>query len=254
MENNVRVAERIFSIVELLAYTQKPMTLSLIAQELNLSKSTVHRLLKTMVERGYVMKNSEGSYTVGSKLIEIASYYINSLELQSEAQPFLSMLYSQINLSIHLGVLENFKLVYISKLDLYPTMRGFAKIGYETPAYCSSVGKCLLAALSGNELDQYLEQNPLTSFTAHTITDIAIFKEHLRQVRVQGWALDKEEYQIGYCCIGAPIYDYRGNVIASVGASGNTADFSDDKLPLIIHQVVHTAMQISKRMGYIHVI
>lgn len=251
MEGNVRVADRIFSIIELLAYSQSPMPLSLIAQSLELSKSTVHRLLQSMLDRGYVVKTLNGHYTVGSKLIEVASYYINSLELHTEAGPFLSMLYSQINLSVHLGILEDYKLVYISKLDLYPTTKCFAKIGYQTPAYCSSIGKCLLAALSGKELEQFIDQCDFTRFTATTITDPEALKSHLRHVRLQGWAIDNEESQLDHRCIAVPIFDYRGTVIASVGISGTPDQISDEKIPILLHELQNTALQISRRMGYV---
>lgn len=249
-EDHVRVATRIFSILETLAYAQKPMSLSMIVQKSELSKTTVYRLLQTMLEMGYVSKNLDGNYTIGSKFIELASYHINSLELQTEANPFLSVLYSQLNLSVHLGVLDGFKLVYVTKLDLFPTTRNFAKIGYETPAYCSSIGKILLAMLSGKDLEAFLDQCNFEKFTQNTITSATQLKKHLRQVRNQAWAMDNEESQLDHRCVAVPIYDYRGIAIASVGVSGNMEQLSDDKLPAIIREVTKTADQISKRMGY----
>lgn len=250
MEENVRVVDRVFILLELLAYEQKPMSLSMIVQKSGLSKTTVYRLLQTMLEKGYVGKNLDGNYTLGAKFIELASYHINSLELQTEANPFLSVLYSQLNLSVHLGVLDGFKLVYITKLDIFPTTRNFAKIGYETPAYCSSIGKILLAMLSGKDLEAYLDQCHFQKFTDNTITNAAPFKKHLKQVRTQGWAMDNEESQLDHRCVAVPIYDYRGIAIASVGVSGDMNQLSDEKLPAIIREVTQTAQQISNRMGY----
>lgn len=250
MEENTRVIDRIFTLLELLAYGQKPMPLSLLVKQSGLSKTTVHRLLQTMVEKGYVSKNLEGNYAIGSKFIELASYHINSLELQTEAYPFLSVLYSQLNLSVHLGVLDGFKLVYVTKLDLFPTSKTFAKIGYETPAYCSSIGKILLAMLSGKDLDAFLDQCQFEQFTNNTITNASNLKKHLKQVRNQEWAMDNEESQLNHRCVAVPIYDHRGIAIASVGVSGDLAQLSDDKLPAIIREVTQTARQISKRMGY----
>lgn len=250
MEDNVRVVDRIFCILEQLAYAQKPMTLSSLVKATSLSKTTVFRLLQTMLAKGYVAKNLDGNYTLGSKYIELASYHINSLELQTEAMPFLSVLYSQLGLSVHLGVLDGFHLVYIAKLDLYPTTHNFAKIGYESPAYCSSIGKVLLSMLSGNELGDFLDQCEFTRFTENTITSGSEFRKHLKKVRSQGWAMDNEESQIDHRCVAVPIYDYRGIAIASVGVSGTMSQLSDEKLPAIISEVMLTAKQISSRMGY----
>ncbi len=250
MEENVRVVDRIFSILEILAYAQKPMSLTTIVKKSELSKTTVYRLLQTMLEKGYVSKNLDGDYAIGSKFIELASYHINSLELQTEANPFLSVLYSQLNLSVHLGILDGFKLVYVTKLDLFPTRKSFAKIGYETPAYCSSIGKILLSMLSGKELEKFLDQCTFEKFTDNTITSASQLKKHLRQVRNQEWAMDNEESQLDHRCVAVPIYDHRGIAIASVGVSGNMTQLSDDKIPAIIREVSQTAKQISSRMGY----
>ncbi len=250
MEDNSRVVDRIFIILEILAYAQKPLSLAMIVKQSNLSKTTVHRMLQTLLEKGYASKNLDGNYTLGAKFIELASYHINSLELQTEANPFLSLLYSQLNLSVHLGVLDGFKLVYITKLDIFPTTRSFARIGYETPAYCSSIGKILLAMLSGEDLEAFLNQCEFQNFTKNTITNATQLKKHLKQVRKQSWAMDDEESQLDHRCIAVPIYDYRGVAIASVGVSGNMEQLSNDKLPTIIRELTQTAQQISKRMGY----
>ncbi len=250
MENATSVIDRIFNLLEILAYAQKPLSLSEIISRANLSKTTTHRLLQTLLEKDYVAKNTEGKYSLGVKYIELASYHINSLELQTEANPFLSLLYSQLNLSVHMGVLDGFKLVYVTKLDLYPTTKTFAKIGYETPAYCSSIGKILLAMLSGQELAAFLSECEFKQFTANTITDPQAFKAHLREVRAKGWAMDDEEYQLDHRCIAVPIYNYSGVAIAGMGVSGTKKQLADEKLPAIVHEVQKTAEQISKRMGY----
>ncbi len=250
MESSVRVADRIFSLLEHVAYAPAPLSLTELSNELDLSKSTVHRLLQTLVLRGYMEKRSNGTYRLGGKFIELAGYHINSLELQTEATPYLSLLYSQLDLSVHLGVLEGYKLSYITKLDRFPTAKNFAKVGYETPAYCSSIGKCLLAALSGDEIEEYLQTHTFRRFTENTITDAQTFLSHLRTVRVHGYAMDKEEYQTDHRCVAVPIYDYRGGAIAAVGVSGNAEQLSDDKLAGIVFELKQTAEQISGRMGY----
>lgn len=250
MAENMGVIDKTFRILEVLAYSQRAISLSALVEQTQISKTTAHRLLQTLLEKGYVAKNLESNYTLGPKYIELASYHINSLELQSEANPFLSLLYSQLNLSVHLGVLDGYKLVYITKLDLFPTARNFAKIGYETPAYCSSIGKILLAMLSGQELEKFVNQCEFQKFTNHTITNAEQLRKHLKKVRSQGWAMDDEESQLDHRCVAVPIFDYRGVAIASVGVSGNMEQLANHKLPMIITELKHTAAQISSRMGY----
>ena len=250
MEPNVRVMDRTFDIIELLSQAQTPMSLTEISKETGLSKSTVHRLLQSMNSRHYVEKDKNSSYSIGLKLVELVSYHINGLELHTEAKPFLSILRSELNLTVHLGILEADEVIYVEKMDLYPTTMLYSQIGYRSPAYCSSMGKCLLSCLSGEELEEALFNCKFKQFTPNTITNMHDFKQYLKKVRQQGWAMDDEEYMQGHRCVGAPIFDYRGDSIASVCVSGHITEISDEKLPMIVDLVKEAALQISRRMSY----
>ncbi|MDO5574528.1 MAG: IclR family transcriptional regulator [bacterium] len=249
-DSNVRVIDRLFDILELLAHAQQPMTLTDLVRASEMSKTTVFRLLQSMCDRGYVQKRKDGRYSLGPKFIELASYHINHLELQTEAKPFLAALYSELNLTVHLGTLDGDEIIYIEKMDLYPTQKSRSKVGYKTPAYCSSIGKCLMACLPGDELDEILYSCKFQKFTDTTIVNLYDFKNHLREVRKQGWAMDNGEHIPDHRCIGAPIYDYCGTAIASIGVSGSTDQITDEKIPMLVREVKEAARQISICMGY----
>ncbi|MFI3164457.1 MAG: IclR family transcriptional regulator [Bacillota bacterium] len=251
MEQSKGVIDKVFEMLEVVASSQKPMSLADIVTKTEVNKTTAHRLLQSLVSKGYVSKNLEGKYVLGTKYIQLASYYINSLELQTEANPYLSVLYSQVNLTVVLGVLKDSRLVYVTKLDKYPTQKSFEKVGYIAPIYCSSIGKILLSALSGGELEEVLEDIQFEKFTENTITSERELKEHLKEVRKKCWGMDNEESAIDHRCIAVPIYDYTGSVVASVGVSGTKEQLPDEKLQTIIREVFLTANQISARMGYI---
>lgn len=250
MEDTVRVADRIFDILEQLAQANDPMRLSQLVQTTGMSKSTLHRLLSSMSARHYVEKNADGTYTIGYKLIEIVSTHINGLELLTESKPYLSQISHELELTTHLGILDHHDVVYIEKMDIYPNTRLYTQVGYRSPAYCSSIGKCLLACLSGDELEEALYQCDFRRYTPNTITDLRELKRVLRVIRKQGWAMDNEEYQKGHRCVGAPIFDYRGSAIAAFSASGSIEELSDERLPQIIAEVRQAAADISRRMGY----
>ncbi|MEG1824586.1 MAG: IclR family transcriptional regulator [Cloacibacillus sp.] len=251
MEDHVRVIERVFDIIELLAQAQEPMSLTDIVKRSGISKTTVYRLLQTMCSRCYVEKDKDNCYTVGPKLIEAASCHINGLELQTESKPILAELRRRLNLSVHLGILDGHEIVYLEKMDIYPTMRLYTQVGYRSPAYCSSMGKCLLSCLSGSELEKALFACPFERFTPHTVTNFHDFKKLLKGVRERGWAMDDQEYLLEHRCVGAPVFDYRGDAIASVSASGTTAEITDERLPSVIEEVKRAAGRLSQRMGYI---
>lgn len=250
MEDNVRVINRAFDLLELLARSNHPMSLTEIVSEGNISKTTAYRLLHTMHERHYVEKDKNNCYTIGIQLIETVSSHINGLELQTESKPILATLREDLNLTAHLGILDGTDVIYVEKLDLYPTTRLYTQIGYRSPAYCSSMGKCMLSCLSGDELDEILYHLKFEAFTPNTISSAKELKQHLKKVRMQGYAIDNQEYMTGHRCIGAPVFDYRGDVIASISASGPISQVTDEKVPFVVNEVKRAAAEISKRMGY----
>ncbi len=250
MTESVRSAERIFDLLEILAEANEPIGLKELSEETSLSKTTVHRLMQTLCSRNYAEKTKDSKYFLGPRIIELASYHIENLELHTIARPFLADLYSEFKLSVHLGKIIEDKVIYIELMDRM-NLRNKYEDGIGVPAYTSSIGKCLLASLAGSELDEMLYRRPLVKYTPKTITNPADYKQHLRQVRNNGWALDDEEYLTGRRCIGAPIFDFTGTAIACVSVSGNIYELSDARLPLIKAAVMNTAETISKRMGYV---
>ncbi len=252
MDNSVQVINRVLDIIEQLSQSSVPMGPTGIAKATGINKSTVHRLLATLHERSYVEKNEKsGTYFIGPMLIELVSCYIGNLELQTEARPYLSALSMDLNLTAHLGILDGNDVIYIEKLVWFQPNKLYSQIGYRVPAYCSSLGKCLLACLSGEELEKTLSACKFEKHTENTITSLEMFKKQLRQVRDQGWAIDNQEYIVGHSCVGAPIYDYRGDIIAAISASGASAVITPEYLPVVVQEVKSTASQISKRMGYL---
>lgn len=141
--------------------------------------------------------------------------------------------------------------IYLEKLDIYPNTMLYTQVGFRSPAYCSSMGKCLLSCLSGDELEDALYGCTFKKYTPNTITDIREFKKYLRSVRCQGWAMDDEEYPLGHRCIGAPVYDYRGTPVAAISASGSVRQLPDNILDSVIREVKQAASDLSRKMGYI---
>ena len=251
MEEKVRVLDRAFDILDVLSETNMPMKLSEIAEACDLSKSTAHRILTAMLARSFVAKSEAGEYTIGYKIIEMASTQINNLELLTEAQPYLSKLMRELDLTAHLGILDGPDVVYLEKMDGHPNSQMYTQIGHRSPGFCSSIGKCLMAGMSRDELEDVLDECDFKKYTPKTITDRREFIRHLKEVRRQGWAIDDEEFETGHRCVGATVYDYRGLPVAAISASGSTAILSDDKIEETVKEVRECARQLSRRIGYI---
>ncbi len=250
MDDSVQVVDRVFTIMEYLSQAGEPKGPTEIAAATGINKSTVYRLVSSMCRGGYIEKNSAGEYHIGVKLVEIVSNHINRLELQTEARPFLNELHADLGLVVHLGILDGADVVYVEKMDIERNLRLYAQIGMRVPAFCSSLGKCLLSCLSGDELDRLFSRRKLERYTPNTITSVKQLREHLREVRRQGWAMDREEYIIGNRCIAAPVFDYRGEMIAAVSASGPPSLLTDDRIPEVTERVKKAAAKISYRLCY----
>ncbi len=249
-EKGVQSIDRALDIIEAVAGADHPMGLTEIANRVDLHKSTAYRIIETLFRRGYLAKNEDGTYKIGLKLIDAVSCYINSLELQTEARPYVAKLAAKFGLTAHLGVLDGEYVVYIEKMDVFSSVRMYSQIGLRMHAYCSSLGKVLLAGRSKEDVEKQMKDCTFIRFTPHTIGNMQDLLEELRKVRKQGWAIDDEEYELGNRCIAAPIYDYCGEIVAAISASGSTIQITDEKIPQIAEGVMQIAQEISKGIGY----
>jgi len=250
-EKTVQSIDRAFDILEVLAVEKNGLGVTEIGNRVGLHKSTVHRLLTAMVEKGYIEKNQDtGKYRLGLKFIELCSLYLNNIELKTEAQPYLRQLAALTTQPVHLATLVDGEAVYIDKVESYNSIRMYSAIGKRVPVHCSAVGKVLLSGKKQDEIIDMLKNKELVAFTPHTITVLEELLEEVEKVRQRGWAQDDEEHEVGIRCFAAPIYDYRKQVIAAISTSGHKDIFTKDKTQEIVSYVTGAARHISKRMGY----
>lgn len=250
-DKGVQVLDRAFDIIELLSLEKDGLGVTEIGNRIGLHKSTVHRILLAMTERGYIEKSqTKGVYKIGLKLIEVSSVYLNNVELKTEARPYLWELTSKLSQPTHLAILDGNECVYIDKVEVQNSIRLYSHIGYRIPVYCSALGKSLLSGFSDAQLDDILSKYNLKSFTDTTITDKDELVLQIKQVRSKGWSIDNEEHEAGVRCLAAPIFDYRRMVVAAVSITGPASIFrqeNDEATGLLIRE---TALKISNRLGY----
>ena len=249
---SVQTLDRALDILELLAVEEKGLGVTAIGQLIGLHKSTVYRLLSALGERGYVEKNADYStYQLGMKVVEISSIHLNSIELKTEAAPYLRTLAGESTQPVHLATLVGDEVMYIEKVETVNTIRMYSQIGKRVPIHCSAVGKSLMTGLLDWEIQALLSNNKvLEKYTPNTLTDAEEILAQVRKSRDVGWTVDDEEHESGIRCIAAPIYDYRGKVIAAVSTSGPVTIITRDKDEEICQYVKKAAKGISKRMGY----
>lgn len=249
--STVQVLERAFDLLEVLAESRSPLGLSELSRRTKLSKTTVYRILGTLLERGYVKKTENAAYVVGPRLFNTLSFHINSLELHAEAKPHLHTLQKQLHLTVYLGVLDG---PFVSIIEREVSDRSdevFTDVGRRLPAHCTSMGKCLLSCLSSDELEKVLREHELVAHTTHTITKKKDLIEHLHEVRKRGWAFDNEESELNHRCLASPIYNYCGDAIAVIGVSGTRAELPDERIKSMAKHVVRAGQRVSASMGYV---
>jgi IclR family KDG regulon transcriptional repressor len=224
--------------------------ISQLAKRLDLAKSTVHRLVTTLIEAGMLEQNPEtGKYRLGLVVFERGSLVRRHMDFSREAKPYLMALRDKTNETVHLAIPEQSNILIINNLESGQAIRTTLNVGVRRPLHCTAEGKAMLAFKSPEEVAQ-LVGNRLPAYTAKTITDLSALHQALAVVRAQGYAVDDEESAEGLRCVAAPIRNHSGNVVAATSVAGPSQRLSREKLSSCAGEVVAAAQAISLRLGY----
>lgn len=208
------------AVLEYLIDKGRPISLSQIAQDLGISKSTTHRILQTLVDLGYIAQRSTRQYAMTLKTWELGARTVNRLDFRTRASSVMRDLQRRTNATIHLSVLSGEDVIYIDKLDGATPVGGYSVIGGRAPAYCVATGKALLA-WHERTLTDLLNVRPLHRFTKTTISDTAQLAMELHKIKKQGYALNKGEWREAIWGVAAPIFGgIDGRAVAAIGISG----------------------------------
>lgn len=248
-ESAVPSVTRAIKILELLAQSQRGLTLSEISRRLSLPKSSTHVLLKTLEGIGY-LKNSSltGKFCFGLKMVSLSKTALENLDLREQARPFLYDLMARSGLTVHLAILEGAEAVIIEKVDAPGMLRLATWVGRRLDANSSGVGKALLA-FADKETSGQRFTRPMPRNNRNTISSPERLARELKKVRDLGYAFEDEEGEIGFRCVGAPICNAGDLAVAAVSIAGTTAQISDGRLASLASMVKATAKQISAQLG-----
>jgi DNA-binding IclR family transcriptional regulator len=245
-------ADRVLRVLELFNAGERNLSLSEIADRMSLPKSSVHRLLSTLLAHGFIERDpSTRRYRLGIKLFEIGSLVIHERGLHAAAHPVVEELAVSTGETCHLAVLSGTDAVYVYKIDGASTIIMSSRVGGRAPCYCTSIGK-VLVAWSGEEIFQQVVRGGFHAFTGNTIRDEGWFAAELERVRSDGYALDLEEYQPGLCCIAAPVRDHSGRVLATLGLAGPSSRLSEQRLRQLAAPLTTAAQALSRNLGWVH--
>lgn len=212
-------------VLEALVEAGSPVSLSGLVARTGLPKTTVHRLVSVLVERGWAKMTGRG-YGLGFLPLRAAAAFERSLDIRFEAEPYLVELRNTFEETVHLATLDQeFRIVYLDKLvprfQAVGLMR--SRVGATAPAYCTGVGKAMLARLPEPELAGYLAQIALVGYTPRTLTTREALMKDLELVRSRGYAICDQEHEQDVACIAAAVRGRHDEPIAAISLSGPAA-------------------------------
>lgn len=248
--DRVKSLGRAVRILQCFSIREPRLSLSEIARRVGLPASTTHRILATLRGAGFVQQDGERDhYRLGLKLLELGSVVLATMELHREAAPFVEALARESGETVHLGVFDGSQVVSIEKMDSAHGLAMNVTIGKGAPAYCTGVGKALLAFQPDTVVDRVCRLG-LRRHTAQTITEPGRLARELARVRRLGYAVDNGEHEEGVRCVAAPVRSYTGTVIASLSVSGPAMRITPEAIPRLAERVKEVAAKLSAQLGY----
>jgi len=244
----VQSLERGLAVIQSFDGEPPDLTLSEVAARTGLTRATARRLLLTLGQLGYVSSNGR-RFSLTPRVLDLGYAYLSSLNVQQIAQPYLEALSDRVHESVSVTVLDGADIVYVARVPTKRIMTISLGLGSRLPAYCTSMGRVLLAELGPDELAAALPGS-LERHTEHTVTTSAELAVVLKQVRAQGWALVDQELEMGLRSVAAPLRDASGRAVAAMNVSTQVARTSVDQLHEdVVPDLVATAGRISEALA-----
>lgn len=247
----VQVLDRALAILQVLSAEGPDLSLGEISTKLDLHKSTVHRLIMVLERHKLIERNSvNGRFRLGLKLFELGTRAVSQLDLRERARPVLERLVLETSETVHLCVLDDSEVVYLDKIEPARSVRMASTVGRRNPAYCTAVGKAILAWLPESQVEAIVRKQGLKAITANTITSFLELKTELAAIRERGYAIDNEEIEEGLRCVGCVVRDFSNTPVAAISVSGPAFRLSRDKIKSISRPVVAAANALSGELGF----
>jgi IclR family transcriptional regulator, pca regulon regulatory protein len=240
----VQSLDRGLAVIKAFGPDRERLSLSEVARATGLTRAAARRFLLTLVKLGYVRSDGR-EFSLRPRVLELGYAYLSGLAMPEIAAPHLEELVAKLRESSSISVLDGHHIVYVARVPTKRIMTVAISVGTRFPAFATSMGRVLLAALSEAELDRYLTEATFEPFTANTVTDPARLKEIVREVGSQGYAIVDQELEEGLRAIAAPIRGSGDAVTAAINVSAHASRVSLDAMRTeLLPQMLETARQI----------
>jgi IclR family KDG regulon transcriptional repressor len=238
-------------ILECLASSQQPLSTQEVAQQCGLSRPTAYRHLVTLLTRDYVATGLDGGrFQIGARVLGLSKSFLDRLDLPDIAKADMRELNQVSKETVYLGILDETEILYVGKVESPQQVRMHCVIGTRNPLYCTALGKAILAFLPSEERDALIDKIALVARTPYTITNRSALEENLALIRARGYAIDDMEIEEGIRCVGTPVFDHTGSVVAAISTSGPAFRLSHARVHDLANVAMRTSNAISSKLGY----
>jgi DNA-binding IclR family transcriptional regulator len=246
----VDAAAKALELLSVFSYREPRLSLADLAARTGIPRATAFRLLSTLEQAGFLAKD-HGAYQLGIKCFVLGNIVAGGLDLRETAHPHLMALRDLTRETTQIGILDHWQVVYLDRM-ISPEPVGLmrSRAGAILPAYCTGLGKALLAYLPESEVEAWASKQKLPALTPKTITSVRRLMKELRLIRERGFAIDDEEREKGVRCLGAPIRNHHGDVVAAISVAGPIDRIPSDLVDSdVADAVVAAARAISIDLG-----
>ncbi len=249
-ENKVQSLQKAIDLLDILSAEDRGMRLSAIAERSGYPKSTVHALLSTMRDRGLVAQGDDGCYTLGIRLFEYGAAVSRGFDIAKISRPYLEKLASLTGANAVISVIDRGGVVAFDYAASSSGVQILPEIGVRLPLHATSQGKLMLSTLSDSRAIRLAEQQGMTPYTPHTLSDRESLLQRLAKIREDGFAVEDGEYKIGLRSVSAPVYVGGGEVRYALTTIGFFRRTSGEDFLAAVRHTVGQAKRLSAALGF----
>lgn len=248
-QSTIQALDRALEVLDLLSRNDG-LSLSAIARALDQSTATMHRVLVTLNERGFVETGPAGQdWHVGPTSFRIGSGFLRRTNVFERSRPHMYDLMRTTGETSNLGIERYGNVLFIGQVETHDAIRAFFPPGTLSPLHASGIGKALLSGYSDERLERFLRQQPFERFTENTIVNADTLQAQVLMARALGYVVDDEERTIGMRCVAAPIFDSQGDIVAGISVSGPSQRMTKNKVETVGAHVGKAAQEITRQLG-----
>ncbi|AFQ56349.1 HTH-type transcriptional regulator KipR [Bacillus subtilis] len=249
MQNKNKTVVKSMALLNL--FLHKPsLTLSELVSLTGMPKTSVHRMVSSLEEMGFLSRDASGAYSLGLVFLEFGQLVADRLDIRKIAKPVMEELCREVDEAVQLIMRDGNEAIYVEKIEGTQTVRLYTAIGRRSPLYAGACARSILSFLPREEIEAYIKQTELISIGSGTITDPEKLLQEIDASVQNGYTVSYSELENYTAAIGAPIFNHERQVAAGISIAGFEARFTEDRLPYLTEKVKDAALQISRKIGY----